>query len=189
MGRDVLGKPELGTPLYGARPLLSAKCRLIEDDHATKVCTKFVSTNGGESFFRKKDWHSQLYSLFMEEGGGSTGFIKMTKERFDNEISNEFDVAKTEFLKELGRPPSFFAFPWELGSMGAINAAAESGIRALFGVGMDYSRIQKMHAPLPCFYRLKGEWLRFLPGKGRKKLGRIFFRKLKDFFKTQHLVH
>jgi hypothetical protein len=189
MGRDVLGRPEPGTPLYGARPLLSAKYRLIEDGHVAKICAKFVTTNGGESFFQKKDWYNRLYSVFTEECGVSTGFRKVTKERFNDEINNEFTVAKSEFLQELGRPPSFFAFPWELGSMGAISAAAGSGIKALFGVGMDYSRIQKMHFPLPCFYRLKGEWLRFLPGKGRKKMGRIFLKKIMIFYKTQHLVH
>jgi hypothetical protein len=189
MGRDVLGKPEPGTPLYGARPLLSAEYRLVEEGHVDKICAKFVSTNGGERFFQKKDWYNRLYSVFIEECGVSAGFKKMTKERFDDDIKNEFTVANSEFLRELGRPPSFFAFPWELGSMGAISAAAGSGIKALFGVGMDYSRIQKMHFPLPCFYRLKGEWLRFLPGKGRKKMGRIFLKKIMIFYKTQHLVH
>ena len=188
-GRDILGKPELGTPLYGARPLLSANYRLMEDERVAKICSQFVCCNGGENFFKKKGWYNQLLSVFKKDGRLSNGFKEVAKEDYDSEIRNEFVMANKEFMREFGRLPSFFAFPWELGTKTAIRVAGENGIQAIFGVGMDYARVKKIHSTIPSFYRIKGEWLRFLPGRGRKNLGEMLFEKLLHFTTTQHLVH
>ena len=54
MGRDVLGKPEPGTPLYGARPLLSAEYRLVEDGHVDKNLRKVRFHQWRRTFLSEK---------------------------------------------------------------------------------------------------------------------------------------
>jgi hypothetical protein len=75
-----------------------------------------------------------------------------------------------------------------LGSERSLELATEFGITSVFGVGLDYGRARRI-TRLPAFGRLKGDWLRCLPGKGRRRLWEIIPEKVKDFWGQQHLAH
>jgi hypothetical protein len=69
-----------------------------------------------------------------------------------------------------------------------MEVAAEFGIASVFGVGLDYGRARRI-TRLPAFGRLKGDWLRCLPGKGRRRFWEIIPQKVKGYFSEQHLAH
>jgi len=93
------------------------------------------------------------------------------------------------FETELGRPPRHFAFPWMLGSAFSLEAATETGIESVFGVGLDFRRIRGLNSPVQAYGRIKGDWLRFLPGRGRLPLSKVISWKIRRFLYTQHLAH
>ncbi len=90
---------------------------------------------------------------------------------------------------ELGTQARYFAYPWMLGSDRSLQAAVETGMQALFGVGFDFGRAHRVSRALPAFGRVKGDWLRFMPGAGRLRLREVVPRKVRLFFSSQHLAH
>ena len=186
---DILGQPKLGTPVYSAKPLLSSNYRIIEDDRLSEACQNLVDDGGGKEFFKKNNWADLLRKMYLREYKNGRGFRKIEKKEFSSQIKNEFILSANEFEENLNTRPRYFAYPWELGTNFSIRFAAEMGIRAVFGVGKDYSRIRHQREDIPCFYRIKGDWLRFLPGKGRKRFRKVMFQKIINFQKIQHLAH
>lgn len=186
---DSLGYPKLGTPIYSAKPLLSSSHRIVEDERISKICQSVVSENGGSSFFYKKNWADLLEKVFYVEYKHGAGFFKSGKDDFISLIKTEFTLSGNDFEDNLNVRPKYFAFPWELGTDFSIQSAAETGLKALFGVGKDFSRVQNKKHPVPCFSRIKGDWLRFLPGEGRKRFRDVFIKKIKGFHNIQHPVH
>jgi peptidoglycan/xylan/chitin deacetylase (PgdA/CDA1 family) len=187
--KDALGRPPLGTPVYEATPLLSAKTRVLEPLSATRACVDFVSQAGGEAFFSRPDWTGQLLKVYEQAVDRFGGATLMEQSRFDALFSSEFLLSRRLFEAELGFMPRYFAFPWRIGSKEAIDLAGAMGIRAIFGVGLDFRRSRKAGASLPLFGRFKGDWLRFLPGRGRSSLTEVVPGKIKGFLRHQHLAH
>ena len=188
-GSDVLGCPPLGTPIYSAAPLLSTDLRMVEDEAIAHACQDAVRKNGEKEFFSKPNWMDHLLRIHkdMNDRGHKHKFI--TQKQLMDLVRSEFHLAKEIFIRELENSPCYFAFPWMLGSDISMKYAAEFGIEALFGVGLDYYRIKDQKGPLPAFYRIKGDWLRFLPGKGRQKWGDVLPEKMRSFLFSQHLAH
>jgi peptidoglycan/xylan/chitin deacetylase (PgdA/CDA1 family) len=182
---DVLGRPPLGTPVYLAEPLLSARLRVLENPAAVRACRELVEAGGGTAFFEHRDWASRLRAAHQSAGGRAGRF---EGEPFEALVASEFALSQELFEAELGYRPQFFAFPWMLGSERSLDWAVKFGIAAVFGVGFDYGRARRT-TRLPAFGRLKGDWLRCLPGKGRRSLWEIIPRKVKGFFAEQHLAH
>ena len=180
-----LGRPPLGTPVYLAEPLLSASRRILENRMAVQACREAVESGGGTAFFGRRDWASRLRAVHRAAGGRTEC---LEGRRFENLVASEFALSKELFEAELGYRPQYFAFPWMLGSERSVELAAEFGITSVFGVGLDYGRARRI-TRLPAFGRLKGDWLRCLPGKGRRGLWEIIPEKVKGFLVQQHLAH
>jgi hypothetical protein len=113
----------------------------------------------------------------------------MSDAEFQDLVTSEFQHARQRFERELGVKPRYLAYPWMLGSRLSLDLAKESGITAVFGVSLDFRRARRLTGPVPAFGRLKGDWLRFLPGRGRLQLRDILPGKLKSFLRSQHLAH
>jgi hypothetical protein len=188
-GRDVQGPPPLGTPIYESTPLLSARQRVIEDEDVVNACLEYVATRGGEDWFAQDRWRQELFQVHARAMRRSAGASVAPAEEFDLLLRSEFDLSRRSFEAELGRTPQYLAYPWMLGSDRSLELAAQAGIQAAFGVGFDFRRARRLHGPMPAFGRTKGEWLRFLPGRGRSHLLATLPRKIKGFFRQQHLAH
>lgn len=181
-----LGWPPLGTPVYASEPLLSAKYRLLEDEAVSRACQEIVKDNGGDEFFKRSDWRMRLKRVYQ----AVPHRMELTENtRFKELVASEFALSQEFFLAELGTRPRFFAFPWMLGSPLALDLTAAHGFEAVFGVGIDFGRINRIKGPLPAFIRWKKDWLRFLPGSGRHRLRDVIPEKFKEFFSSQHLAH
>jgi peptidoglycan/xylan/chitin deacetylase (PgdA/CDA1 family) len=186
---DVLGPPPIGTPIYGAHPLLSAPYRILEDPELTRICQERVAREGGEAFFSRADCSARLRTTYRDTRRRSHGAKRLEGKRFEELAASEFLFTQRLFESELGGKARYLAYPWMLGSALSLKLATEAGIKAVFGVGLDFRRARRMNRPLPAFGRIKGEWLRFLPGCGRARLGEVVPGKIKGFLRNQHLAH
>lgn len=187
--RDVLGRPPMGTPIYESTPLLSAEHRMLEDESVVDACVGHVEQRGGLAWFSRNGWRRELLELHARSSRRGPGLTPMPAEDYQGLLESEVRFTRERFERELGGPPRFLAFPWMLGSARSLELAARAGVEAVFGVGIDFRRIRRMKGPLPAFGRSKGEWLRFLPGRGRARLSSIVPRKMAGFFRDQHLAH
>jgi len=186
-GEDRLGHPPLGTPIFRAMPLLSAPHRILEDEAAVSACRREVEKGGGVRFFERTDWRKRLHACLSPYLSREVKTVP--GEAFRRLLASEFEEAKRAFEEELEKPITYLAYPWMLGSALSLELARDAGIEAVFGVGIDFKRIERMAGPLPAFGRLKGEWLRFLPGKGRRRLYQVLPEKLEHIIRAQHLAH
>src|SRR5690606_39233718 len=105
------------------------------------------------------------------------------------EIETELSLAVDTFRRELGRTPRYFAYPWSLGSRESLSMLKDMGFEAAFGVALDFGRIRREAMPLPVYARYKSDWLRFLPGDGRRRLAGVVPHKVATFLRSQHFAH
>jgi peptidoglycan/xylan/chitin deacetylase (PgdA/CDA1 family) len=186
-GRDQLGRPPCGTPIYRAAPLLSALTRYLESEELRQHCCEFVDAHGGMGFFGRKNWAAELRTVHAHAARRMPGRIQGADD-FRALVASEFEQTRAAFERHLGYAPSSLAYPWVLGSQSSLELARHSGIRAAFGVALDYGRARDPRLPVRIFGRLKAEWLHALPGQGRSSILRIGARKLAGLGKTPHLA-
>ena len=188
---DRLGRPQLGTPIYGATPLLSARARYLESEALRTACTALVEQSGGSWFFTRPDCYSLLTRLHRSLATSLPGRIAGERE-LESLIASEFELSQAAFKEHLGYAQTALAYPWVLGSPLSIRMAQRFGIRCLFGVATDYGRARAMRRaggePL-VFGRMKSDWLELLPGRNRARLLPVLARKLAAFAGQQHLAH
>jgi peptidoglycan/xylan/chitin deacetylase (PgdA/CDA1 family) len=187
--KALLGSPPLGTPIYEATPLLSAPGCLLEDQAVADACRNRVAVSGGEAFFTRRGWEAELRQLHHERSQAATAPTWMAEDAFASLVASEFQLSLQCFEAELGRPPRYLAYPWRLGSARSLQQAVEAGIRVVFGVGLDVRKARRLTGPLPAYGRFKSDWLRFLPGQGRKQLRHVVPEKIKMLIQTEHFAH
>jgi len=182
---EELGRPALGTPIYAAMPLLSARKRFVEDPAATQACVDTVARLGGAAFFERRDWLSHLRRQHSLAG---------TPGRWADEaavralVASEFEQSRELFLRHMGYSPHYLAYPWMMGSPWSLELARRFGLRGVFGVALDFRRARG-RLPLRAFGRIKSDWLRLLPGSGRGSFLSIATGKVTGISRTQHLAH
>jgi hypothetical protein len=186
---DELGRPEPGTPVYRAQPLLSASHRYLESGELAQICRDYVARCGGREFFSHPGWRARLATLHDDSLRRMSGRM-MQPAAFRRLLASEFERSREEFLLHLGYAPHTIAYPWMLGSAVSLQLARRSGYRAAFGVALDYAAERRRdRLPIPVFGRLKCDWLRFLPGRQRRNVFATLGSKLAGFSKVQHLAH
>ena len=183
-----LGPPALGTPIYRAAPLLSARRRYVESPGLTQACTQLVSESGGQAFFNLSNWSTRLLAHYQARARVLQGDL-MSGANFTALVASEFELARAEFTANLGYAPSSLAYPWMLGSRHSLELARRAGFRNAFGVALDYRRARRGALPLPTFGRLRSDWLPLLPGHGRASFVSIVARKCASFYGNQPLAH
>ena len=62
-------------------------------------------------------------------------------------------------------------------------------LNTVFGVGVDFRAARRPGLPVPVFGRLKGDWLRCLPGKGRVHALPVLAGRLRRVTTLHHLTH
>lgn len=190
-GRQTIGRPAPGTPVYESRPLLSARSCVLDPPDAAAACRSVVAEAGGPAlFFRRPDADQVLRAAYVSAVAHGGGSIPLSSRELDREVEREIGGAFESFEQRLGRPARFFAYPWMLGTRRSQELLAESGIEAAFGVALDFRRARRdRKSPLRVYGRYKSDWLRFLPGDGRRRLHDVLPAKVAGFLKTQHLAH
>jgi peptidoglycan/xylan/chitin deacetylase (PgdA/CDA1 family) len=182
---EELGRPPLGTPIYAASPLLSASRRFVEDPEVALECLERVSRDAGESFFERPDWLAILRRV--QRRHATPGRWAQERE-LRALLASEFERSRELFRRHLGYSPHYMAYPWILGSPLSLELAQRFGLRAVFGVALDFRRARS-RLPVAAFGRLKADWLRRLPGSGRWSFLSVAAGKLAGIARTQHLAH
>ena len=185
---DRLGRPALGSPVYRATPLLSARGRYLESAGLTDACVQLVERSGGADFFARPDWEARVQRLYGSRAGVLRG-EHMQDEEFRALVASDLELAHAEFRAHMGYAPTSLAYPWMLGSRLSLEVARRCGFQSAFGVALDYRRARDQRLPIPAFGRLKADWLPLLPGQGRASFISIAARKIGEFAKLQHLAH
>ena len=186
-GNHELGAPPPGTPFYRAAPLLSARRRYIENAEVIRLCREFVAEQG-DDFFAQPDAGAQLRRYYSRVAANRPGRWSSEQE-LDRECATEFDRSRELFRQELGFTPRYFAYPWMLGNARSLDLARRAGMAAVFGVGVDFRAARRRGLPVPVFGRLKGDWLRCLPGKGRVHALPVLAGRLRRVTTLHHLTH
>ena len=190
-GGDHLGRPQPGTPIYDATPLLSARSRYLESEALRTACTELVERSGGDTFFARPDCYSLLTRLHRSLASSLRGRFASARE-LEALVASEFELSRAAFEEHLGFAPTAFAYPWALGSPLSIRMARRFGIRCLFGVATDYGRsraLRRAGGEPQVFGRMKSDWLELLPGRNRARLLPVLARKVAAFAGQQHLAH
>src|SRR5262249_49998891 len=89
-GRDLLGFPPLGSPIYEAAPLLSAPLRVLENPEVSEACQQHVAQSGGTDFFSKRDWNRELCLLHRDVSARFPGPTRMDANDFQALVASEF---------------------------------------------------------------------------------------------------
>lgn len=186
-GCDELGPPAPGTPFYNSAPLLSATRRFIENPEVTRMCRSFVAEQG-DDFFARPDAEARLRQYYVQVSANRSGRWA-SDEELERERLTEFDRSRELFREELGITPRYFAYPWMLGNQRSLQLARHAGMKAVFGVGVDYRTARRSHLPVPVFGRLKGDWLKCLPGEGRVNALPALAGRLRRVGSLNHLAH
>jgi peptidoglycan/xylan/chitin deacetylase (PgdA/CDA1 family) len=186
-GREELGRPALGTPIYRATPLLSAQRRYIENEHITLACRDLVARSGGVAFFQQRNWRRELLRVCRAHAHAHGCWI--TDSAFRALVSSEFELCRAAFQAHLGYAPRTIAYPWMLGSPRSVELARDAGFSAAFGVALDFGTERRGGGALPVFGRFKCDWLRFLPGDRRANVFGAARRKIAGFAASRHLAH
>jgi peptidoglycan/xylan/chitin deacetylase (PgdA/CDA1 family) len=191
-GVDRLGRPDPGTPIYHAAPLLSARTRYLESAALREACIALVERSGAADFFSRPDCYSRLLRLHRSRAGSLRGRFS-SDEEFAALVASEFELSRAAFERHLGFAPTAFAYPWALGSPLSLRMARRFGIRCVFGVATDFRRARAISRAsgdsLRVFGRTKGDWLELLPGRNRASLLSVLARKLAGLADQQHLAH
>ncbi|MFQ5889851.1 MAG: polysaccharide deacetylase family protein [Gemmatimonadota bacterium] len=187
-GLDELGTPPLGTPVFQAAPLHSVARCVLEDADVVQVCRALAARGGGERFFTRPDWKMRLRRVFRDAMSKAPPFRIVKGEMFRQLVASEFQMCAELFERELGFSPRYFCYPWRLGSSLSLRLAADAGFVAAFGVGLDFRRAGRP-GPLPTFGRFRADWLRFLPGEGRRQLREVVPKRLRALFRPAHYAH
>jgi peptidoglycan/xylan/chitin deacetylase (PgdA/CDA1 family) len=188
-GAEELGRPPPGTPVYRSMPLLSAARCYVENSALTQACRELVARCGGDEFFSRPHWRTQLHDLHRTLSGNFPGHY-MDEQAFHALLASEFESNRELFREQLGYAPACIAYPWMLGSELSLQLAKRHGLRSAFGVALDYrAERRRQRLPIPVFGRLKCDWLQFLPGKQRSSMLSAVGRKLTGISKLQHLAH
>lgn len=187
-GGDRYGRPPLGTPIYESTPLLSATRRYLEPALPALACRTYVEAEGGARFFDKRGALAELGETFATAAGRDRGELA-PPDGLRKELESEVALTVETFRRELGRKPRYFAYPWMLGGAESLALLKDFGFEAAFGVSLDFRRIRREPSPLPLYARYKCDWLRFLPGNGRRSFGAVVSQKIANLLRTQHFAH
>lgn len=182
-----LGPPAPGTPVHRSLPLLSAARRYVESAHAARECRRFAAGQD-PAFLSSPKGVTSLWRHHAQVSAKHPGRWS-TAEELEEQRLVEFTRSRERFLAELGYAPRYFAFPWMLGNDRSLELARRFGMLAAFGVGVDFAAARRPRLPLPVYGRLKGDWLRCLPGKGRVHALPVLMGKLRRVATPQSLAH
>jgi hypothetical protein len=170
----------LGQPVYASASRLSARLRYLENRPVSQELVSFVQEKGGQSFFQRKNWRSELMSLHQKLSHhyqGEDGH----EEPQDREEAIRWEINEPRLvLKEKlgGKRVEHFCNPWHQGSTLSDQAAGESGYQAVY-YGLESGKNgQKSNGDLLKIRRVSEEYLCCLPGKGSQWMYQVWANKV-----------
>jgi len=181
---DDHGAPKLGTPLYSSTPRMASALRYFDDEELREGCIRYVEENGGEAFFKDKEWRRGL-RCFMgdyEKNHGQKGWYETIKEQ---ELAMLHDLKKSKEMIESrlpGKVVQHLCYPWGEGSDLSIHLSEKAGYKTNFWGKVDSKLVNKPGQDPYKVSRMGEDFLWLLHGKGRESLIDILLTKVKRRF-------
>ncbi len=127
MGWLTDGDLRLGIPIYEDKPALAGR-RYFDDRDLRDKLVKYVSQEGEEKFFEKKDWKKELDGIADDYRARNKlkGNYKTQEER-EKRVKNELLLSKNIIKEKLNKKCSFIAWPGGAYDSDLVNWAKECG--------------------------------------------------------------
>lgn len=160
-----IGPEMLGCPFYETRSRMSDGLRYIDDVAVRDKCVKHVQANGGKDYFNKDGWRYEL-----------TKIVDSAEGRFESDsemaaaVRNELTHSKEVLESRLGNKIKQVCMPWGIGGKLAEKLAMDSGYESMVADEMYGKRFVVKGGNPYRIMRLKHQYIRCLPGKGRKSV-------------------
>ena len=171
--------------IYGY-PVFKAQSRMLDrpafvPDAGLIAHLREVASARGETFFTGDDWRATLFQAASDwqDRTGSLGRYE-TSEETANAIRQELIASREQIEARLpGHRVRHLCLPYTIGSDLAVALAKEAGFESCFW-GVRPDRRSNIPVADPMYsVRLKGDFLRRLPGEGRQPLAAIFWEKVR----------
>ena len=170
----------LGYPFFASTSRFCDYKRFFPSDDIVFWFTSFVQDQGGNLFFKNKDWKKILFRHQLKfEKDKSLGHFESEAQQFEA-IRWELLKSKEVLERQLpGKIIRHFAFPWFKKGKIAEKILAECGYRtAVIGLSKKRNFNDFTFDPFSVI-RISGDFVMALPGAGRKRFSRIIFSKMK----------
>ena len=119
--------PRYGCPVYSYEPSLTTR-RYFPDASLEAVLVKHVGCNGGEEFFTRANWRSELSTLaedFRKTHGLNDRFE--TEEEYLRRVEHELYYSKRKIEQEMGKEVKFLCWPNGAYNEITLKIASEAG--------------------------------------------------------------
>jgi hypothetical protein len=183
----------IGMPLYESAPRMSGKLRYVDSEKVRDKCVNHVRRNGGETFFTRDGWQKDLMNIAKKYSES-----KNTKNNFEtlgerNEAI-EYSLAKSKEILERrlrGCNINHFCYPWGIGSEIAVQLSKKVGYDSNYWGKATTKLCNRTGHDTYRINRIGEDFIFMLPGKGRKTLARLLFKKILKFSKygSPYLTH
>jgi hypothetical protein len=183
----------LGMPLYESSPRMSGKLRFIDSEQVKDKCIDHVKRNGGESFFARDGWEKDLMNIAQNCASYHNQKKSFETQKKRNEAI-EYSLAKSKEILENGlNGPEIihFCYPWGIGSDLAVQLSKKVGYLSNFWGKATHKLCNRIGHDSYRINRIGEDFIFMLPGKGRKNLAELLFKKLIKFSKygSPYLTH
>ena len=170
-------KPERfwGRPIYHHKHFMQAEC-LYTNDAARKACVDHIQEAGTLSFFERPSWRRELTEVATRYGDG--GRVLGASETRDL-IQADLEESKGEIERRIGDEVRHLCYPYGAGSELSIMLSKQAGYETNIWQTLPYENKNPAGADPFRLVRLKKDFLRRLPGKGRRRLVDVYLHKVK----------
>jgi hypothetical protein len=167
-------KLELGTPVHRAEPRMAGLPQYLDDEGVRESCRRHVAESGGEAFFTRPGWRSELRRVHRSAVRSGSHARFATAEETDAAIYDAL-LRSREWIRERlpGAAADHLCFPWYAGSDLAVEASKRAGYRVNHW-GILPRRCTNRAGDDPFHVaRVDERYLFRLPGRGRRTLREI----------------
>jgi hypothetical protein len=188
-GEDRISRAvEWGTPIYNFESRFSGMNRYFDDPDLRNICTEYVATNGGITFFKKRKWRSEMkavvknYKKSNKEKARFEGKGELEKSILEDQIQSKNAIEKK--LPE--KVVRHFCYPWWVGSSIARQLSIKVGYVSNFlGVVPERkTRNRFRDDPFRIGRLLSDEYIFRLPGDGCKSFWSVINCKIRTNMKA-----
>jgi len=173
----------MGAPIFESASRMAAIPRFLENREPVRSLARHVEENGGDRFFARPCWRSELAKLWegADGAGGEPGHYE-TREEMETNLRWELQQSKQRLEEMLpGKAATHFCYPWFQGSTATDRIARSVGYSAVhYGLRIPAAKRGESDAELPVrIQRLSEEFLCRLPGPGRESFSKVALRRLR----------
>ena len=174
------GQP--GMPIYANAPRMSGKKRYFDDIGLREECIKYVNDNGGNDYYKNRNWRRKLFSVVSVYREKHGQFMQFESEEEQRE-SIFIDLSESKRIIENvlpGKTVNHLCYPWWAGSGLSTEISKKAGYLTNFW-GIDEKRRSTNRVgddPYRASRFLGDDYLFRLPGEGRKPLRKILEEKV-----------